>query len=246
MGRMVSSRVAPHPSHDEVQPLSWMDSFDVDRASREVIKESLKLPCIYSEVENKYLEAVTHMMSLYDDNSLPTTKFEMSSSLLSASTSTHVKDGHTITLGLSTCTIRTSIENIVAFDLDNMSKFKTLFAKGASSLVESTLEVVNPHHSVFYLLTKVPPPFHSREFVGSYISKRLSPNQYICVNHSTTHEKAPFSHNSVRAEMVTALRLTEKAPGVTKVESIFRLDLKRVTSLKSSRTLLPYQFPLGF
>ena len=224
---MKTSRVAPVLDLVVPQPpLSWEDSFVIDQAGRETIKESFKLPCIYSEDENKYLKAATHMMALFDDKkSLPTTKFETSSSLLSASTCTHIEDGRTITFGLSTCTVRTSMGNIVAFKVNNMSNFETFFGRGASTLGFSTLEVVNPHHSVFYLLSKSPPPFRNRDFVASFVWRKLSANQYICINHPTAHDDAPVSSNVVRAQMARTMRFTEETPGVTIIESIFRLDL---------------------
>ena len=124
---MSSSRVTPLDKIPQTPPplhlTSWDEDFLFDAASRGAIKESFNLSCDSSIDETKALDIADNMLSLLDNKTLPTTAFQTSSSILSAATCTHVEGGHTITFGLSRCVLRATSADILAFTVDNTSRF---------------------------------------------------------------------------------------------------------------------------
>ena len=248
------SKIVPAAALEETsEAKEWEEDKTADRASREVIKARFVDPGPYTPYEEKCFDVALRMESNVSSSSssggaatttlLRTAATKSRSSMLLASTA----GVNGVLHGRSVCRIRATAVDVLAFLLDNDSKIKTKYDVGSSTISQKTLEVVNGHHSVIFLLGRAIPPFQNREFVGTVLWRKEEHSDdyekkqhYFYVYVPTVHELAPLSSNCVRAEAVRAFRLVEESPGVTTCTYTFTVDMMgRFPDSFTNRVVIP-------
>ena len=229
------TQVAPAPAH------KWAEDGKFDKATRKTIKEQFENPGTYSPDEEKSIKQGLNIVEKLGGDAtkhpkVQLTKHKTNTPLLSAFIC-HDGTVHQ-TYGKVECTVPASILDNVAFLFDyeaNLYKYDV----NPNLLKYGVLERVNNHHSVFYYLTTPSPPFLSRDFVWSFIAKRINDNQIVCVLLPTLHDDAPIADTVVRAEFTRVYRLTSISPQITKLELFFHLDMKGTSVQRSNPTPPP-------
>ena len=121
-----------------------------------------------------------------------------------------------------------NVLDVCAFLSDYMSRFYVKHSPDPSMLDSRVLERVNSHHQVWYYKGRGTPPFQNRDFVWSFVVKRLTDDQhqYLCVLYPTQHVDAPITSDTIRATSTRVYRLTAVSPSVTRMELFMTLDMK--------------------
>ena len=132
-----------------------------------------------------------------------------------------------VSYGKVTATISTSLLDAMAFIFDYDSQFYKHHQPHPNELEGSgVLERLNNHHKIVYYHGRLPSPFHNRDLVWSFIVKRISDDQYVCVSNPALHKDAPITSDTVRAESTRIYKLTKVERDATRLELFVTVDLK--------------------
>ena len=153
-------------------------------------------------------------------------KLNTSTPLLSAAIFVDSGGGHAV-FGQLVCVVRCPAVDIISFAADNQSNFKTIHQESSVNLKAYTVDKRSNHHYIFYQSVRFPPPapFQDREFLGSFLWKKLNDSQYMCLSHPTEHTTVPRTPGVVRASLLRVILLTKLSPTSTRYESFSKLDM---------------------
>ena len=205
------------------EKLTWIDNATHDAAQREVrIGEMLAAPSVYSSMENEAIQRCLGMFALFESSSAGATQ------LLRSSTMTRLETKHdaatNLLLGCSTGEIRASVLDIVAYSLNDEDSryFKTFYAADPNVVRAHVLETPNAHHTITFSRYRAT-GISDRTFLNSIVAKKVAedPLTYaVALVPIPSHAKIgpKDEKGAVRAELYRSFRLTEAAPGVTKLE----------------------------
>jgi hypothetical protein len=126
--------------------------------------------------------------------------------------------------------VRTSPEQVVAFLMHFGSKFFRSTLNLAVEVRREVLEVRSPHHSVVFL-EKKSAPLQNRTWLIALLWQKVcdTPLTYVWVCVPTEHHSkiSPEDEaHAIRAEVMRCVRVTQTAPGVTRIEYACSLDMK--------------------
>ena len=258
--------IAPshHDGHDSDDRF-WKD-VDLDRANREVIKTQLSSDYgRYTAAEDLILsDGLLVVSRLSPSSSSSSSSSSTSSSSSSSSVSLVRYDPHDpLTRDAYMCHDK-SLDimyakgwaevrgaeplDVAAFLFDYTSNYNLVHKSQKGILEFRTVERVSIYHQVLYLHSSAPPPFQSRDFVWSCVSKRLSDDVYVFVLKSTVHKDAPVKPHIVRAESTRIFKVSrgqqidedwELPPSsVTRIELFTTIDLKGSMPTYIARTFV--------
>ena len=223
MRQSAVAKISPDPTpqpHD-----SWVEDAEFDKATRNAFVDSnLQNPGPYSDEVNRMIQLGLDMFSMADGGKFNMKKFDMKSSLLKASV--FHKEEEPDSYGRVCGKVHSSISSVLAFNMDYTSKFQSTHNQSSTTIDPSLLEVVNPHHSVFYIEVKSPPPFKNRDFVWSAVWKKVSSKQCILVLLPSSHKDKPVRDDVVRAESTRIFRFSEVSPLITEYDLVQHFHLK--------------------
>ena len=226
---MSTTKVVPSALSDpEDQIRVWEVSADVDRCSREVIKAALlNDPAPYTaDEESKISEGLRIVAKLSNDTNseIKMTKVETGTQLQSAYMC-YDNESH-ITYGKVAVTVHgASVLDVAAYISDYMSNFYEKHSPNPNKIESRILERINNHHQVWYYKGGPPPPFQPRDTVWSFIVKRLSDEQYVCVLQPTTHKDAPITSDVVRATTTRLFLITKVSENVARQELFITINM---------------------
>ena len=236
------SQVAPSAVLSEQDQIrEWEASIDVDRSNREVIKVALLDPGPYTvEEDSNVLDGLRVVDKLSDDDShqeIKMTKYNARSPLLDASMC--FDNEHNITYGKVAVTVHgASVLDLVASLSDYMSNFYSKHSTAVNRVESRILERINNHHQVLYYKGRATGLFQDRDFVWSFIVKRLSDDQYCCVLLPTHHKDAPITSDVVRATSTRVYRLTKISENATKMELFMTINMGGIIPIFLTNSLV--------
>lgn len=157
---------------------AWEKDAETDRCSREAIKNRIREDDgVYSDRERRAFD-----VGLQVEKSASSGGGRPRTAALGGAKA--VKTKHTLLLDASIvreggvlygrvrCLIRATAVDVLARYMDGDSIVDTKYERGKNTIDKRVLEVANNHRSIFYLLTRAPPPFQNRAFVGDVLWRK--------------------------------------------------------------------------
>ena len=144
---------------------------------------------------------------------------------------TWLDEATNLMLGLAEAEVRASPQEISAFMLDLDSRFFQVQEAADTSLARAeVLQQVNPHHTIGFYRYKTP-GISDRTALISTIAKQVAedpPTFVVAVCPIPSHDKIDRKDEAgaIRLENHRSFRLTEVAPGTTRLEYVCSIDLK--------------------
>jgi hypothetical protein len=226
------------PKVEEEALVVFLDDLHHDATQRQARIADLASPSgrVYSTMENGAVETLFRMLR----------PFEGSSASANRSETKH--DAATGRLyGYAEVQIRADPLDIVAFMLCADSRYSQSSNAANPRMVRvDTLEHVNAHHTIVFLRHKLP-GMRDRTFLFSFVAKQLAddpPTYAVVMVPIPSHDKiGPKDEaGAVRAENFRGFKLTAAAPGVSRLEYCFSLDLGgRVPQWVADKVATPAQ-----
>jgi hypothetical protein len=226
---------------------AWLDGVEHDaqqRADRIAEMESTS-GLEYSTMENEIIEIGMAMFTAYESSMAVVKKLPPSATIDRLETKLNATG---VMLGRAEAEIRTSPQNIVAYTLNycNSRMHHALAAADPNTGRSESLARVHGCHEISFVRVKAP-GIRDRTFLYSTVAKRVAehPPTYVMVvapipRHAKIGPKDEAG--AVRAEVYRSFKLTEVAPGVTKLDYCCSLDLKgRVPQIVTNTVALPQQ-----
>jgi hypothetical protein len=211
------------------EKLTWIDDATHDAAQREArIGEMLAAP-MSSSMENEAIQRCLRLRAMFESSSAGATQLPRSATITRQETKHDAATN--LSLGCITAEIRASVLEIVAYILNDDSRyFKSLYAAAPNFVRAQVLETPSAHHTITFVRFKAP-GISDRTFLNSIAAKKVAedPLTYaVALVPIPSHAKiGPMDEiGAVRAELYRSFRLTEVVPGVTKLEYASSLDLK--------------------
>ncbi len=227
------------PKVEEEALIVFLDDLHHDATQRQATITELASPSgrVYSTMESGAIETFLRMLPPFEGSSV------------SANRSETKHDAATGRLhGHAHVEIRADPLDIVAFVLSPDGRYsQSLNAADPRMVRYDTLEHVNAHHTIAFLRYQLPGTDRDRTFLFSTIAKQLAddPPTYAVVSIPIrSHDKiGPKDEaGAVRAENFRGFRLTAAAPGVSRLEYCWTLDLRgRVPHLVADNVASPAQ-----
>ena len=233
------------PKLEEESLATWLEDVDYDRAQRCIDQLALSSGGVYSTMENEAVERCIRMFALFDSNSARATQLPCSAT--TRRSETKYDEATRLLFGFVEVEIRTTPLEFIAYTLNLDSRFmQSTYAADADVVFSKLLETVNPHHRIRLNRYKAR-GVSDRTFLYSMIAKQLAeepPTFFVAVVPIPSHANVDRKDEAgaVRAEAYRSFRLTEPAPGVTKLEYCCSLDLKGwVPQIVSNMVAIPQQ-----
>ena len=204
--------------------LTWIDDAKHDAKQRETRIGAMLAASgrVFSPMENEAIERCLGMFALFDRSSLGATQLPRPVTVTRSETK---QDAATnLLLGFSAAEIRAHVREIVAHLLnDEDGRFmQSIEAADANVARAEVLSTLNPHHTTTFSRYKSS-GLADRTFLNAIIAKEVAEDpqtHVVAMVPITSHAKIgrKDEKGAVRAEAYRSFRLTEAAPGVTKLE----------------------------
>jgi hypothetical protein len=183
--------------------------------------------CVNDALENELFQKGSAMFTLFDGNSAGVKQLKHSATIMYSETK--LDEATHLLLGRAAAIVRASPQEIVAYTLNQDSRHMQS-DPGYYTRFE-VLQRVNTHHTVIFVRGKLGHGLSERTFLNSIVAKRVAddPPTYVLAGLPIVHHDriAPKDEaGAIRAENCRAFRLTEVAPGVTKLDYVCSLNLK--------------------
>jgi hypothetical protein len=235
----------------------WLDDLNHDTKHRQgrigemALAAALPSGRVYSTMENGAVERCQRMFALFDGSSASATHLQRPATIQRSETK--YDEATRLLFGFAEAEIRADPLDIVAYILDHASsrRGQTEAADDPDVVRRECLERVNPHHVVVFARYKAR-GMRDRTFLVSGVAKQVAehPRTFVVAvvpipSHDNITQKDEAG--AIRAESCRSFRLTEVAPGVTKLEYSCSLDLKgHVLQIITDTLAVPQQQGLVF
>jgi len=214
---------------DRISPAeSWLaDVAHDEQWRREWIGKLSANPQVYVEAEDATIAEGTALFASFAKAAGAPKEVKFLRAVLKAQTKHDTETGRTV--GMATCTVRASPEDISAWLMHLGSKILKSYADPAVDVRAEMLEDVNDHHRIGYYEAKSP-PLRNRTFLSCLVLKRISddPLVYVWVAAPIEKHKRITHHDerhAVRASGIRCCRMTRVAENDTLLEYACTLDL---------------------
>ena len=206
--------------------LTWIDDAKHDAEQRETRIGAMLAASgrVFSPMENEAIERCLGMFALFERSSLGATQLPCPATVTRSETK---QDAATnLLLGFSAAEIRAHVREIVAHLLnDEDGRFmQSIEAADANVARAEVLSTLNPHHTTtFSRYQSSGLADRTFKFLNAIIAKEVAEEpqtHVVAMVPITSHAKIgrKDEKGAVRAEAYRSFRLTEAAPGVTKLE----------------------------
>jgi hypothetical protein len=222
----------------------WLKDAQDDGAWRDAtVQEMREGEHSYSPEETALIASGTALLRTFASGKGKARPMRPSKTVELAKTKHDEKSG--LLIGHVEAEVRTSAEQVVAFLMHFDSKFlRSIEWNPEVDVRREVLEVKSPHHTVVFLEKKTA-PFHNRTWLNALLWQKVSdtPLTYVWVTVPIEHHakiSAEDEAQAIRAEASRCIRVTQTAPGVTRIEYACSLDLKgRFPSWLTERLAIP-------
>jgi hypothetical protein len=218
---------------------SWINDVEHDAKQREVTIAAIESGRSCSPFENSLIEEGLGMFDRFDQSSGAFRKLKHSVTVERSETKLDEATG--LLLGRATAKIRATPQEILAYSLNFDGRHIQSDWNPATSVRSELLERVNAHHSIIFTRKKFW-PLRQRTFLNSLVAKRLAeePPTYVLVampiaGHAKIGRKDEMG--AIRSENRRCFKLTEVAPGITKMEYVNSLNLKGSVSQRFTNAI---------
>jgi hypothetical protein len=223
---------------------AWLDDLDHDAEHRQRRKMALTSGCVHSTMENGAVERCQRMFALFDGSSARAKHLKRPATV--ARSETKYDEATRLLFGFAEAEIRADPLDIVGYILNyaDSRRGRTEVEDDPTLVRYECLERVSPHHVVVFARYKLK-GLRDRTFLGSAVAKQVAyepPAFVVAVVPIPSHDKITRKdeEGAVRGENCRSFRLTEVAPGVTKLEYTYSLDLKgRIPQIITDMIAIP-------
>ena len=223
------------------ETVAWINDVKHDAKQREdtiaAIESASGRSC--SPFENSLIEEGLGMFDRFDQSSGAFAKLKHSVTVERSETTLDEATG--LVLERETAEIRATPQEILAYSLNFDGRHIQSDWNPATSVRSDLLERVNSHHSIIFTRRKAW-PLRPRTFLNSLVAKRLAeePPTYALVampiaGHAKIGRKDEMG--AIRSENRRCFKLTEVAPGITKMEYVNSLNLKGSVSQRFTNAI---------
>jgi hypothetical protein len=208
----------------------WLRDVAHDTAQRQATIDALASDQAYTAAEERQLEKGEAMFAEYDGSSATVTQLKRSGTI--ARSETKLDEAGCLLLGRAEAEVRISPHAFVAYSLNYDGRhIQSNYDPAIDAIFPRMLARVNDHHIIVFNRKRPGSGLHDRTFVNSLIAKKVAehPQTYIMVAIPIpSHPKitAKDEAGAVRAENFRSFRMTEVAPGRTRLEYVCSLDLR--------------------
>ena len=209
----------------------WLDDVAHDIAQRQGLIEAIESASdhIYNRTESALFQRGMGMFAAFESNDAGATQLKCPASIQRLETKHDKASG--LLFGRVEAEIRATPQEIVAYMLNYDGRHLTSDPESdpASTVRREVLEIVSPFHIIIFNHKKSP-GVRDRTFLNSLVAKKVAddPLTYALVGIPIARHDRITSKDearTIRAENCRSFRLTEVAPGVTKMEYVCSLDL---------------------
>jgi hypothetical protein len=236
------------PQVEQEDLAAWLDDVDHDKEQGQGRIGAMALPSgrVYSTMENGAVGRCQGMVSMLNSSSAGLKQLKRSATIKRSETK--YNEATRLLFGFAEAEIRATPLEIVAFILDAADSRveQTKTAANPNFVRLECVEHVNPHHTIVFTRVKAQ-GVRDRTFLNSVVAKQVAedpPTFVVAVVSIPSHEKISQKDEAgaVRGENCRSFRLTEAAPGVTKLEYGCSLDLKgRIPQIVTNTIAIPSQ-----
>jgi hypothetical protein len=211
---------------------AWLDDVFNDVTTRQAKIDAMDLASrdAFSATENEAIERCMRMFALFDSYSgMKHARMRRAAGSRRSETKHDLASG--LLLGLAEAEIRASPEEIIAFWLDDNSRYqKSIYAADANCVRAFGPTPINAHHAITFRRYKAR-GLTDRTFLNSVIAKRIvedPPTYLIAIVPIARHDEitALDEAGAIRADVCRSFKLTAVASLVTKLEYVCSLDLR--------------------
>ena len=218
------------PKAEEEELAVWLDDVEHDMAQRQARIAEMASPSgrVYTTMENGAGARCAGMLEWFDSSSEGVTRLTRPVSIMRLETKTDPATRRL--MDRVEANIRADPRDVVAYILNLDSRIVQSVTAADANLVRfECLGAVNAHHTVGFGRFKAPGVM-DRTFLNSLIAKHVAedpPTFEVAVVAVPRHEKiVPKDEvGAIRAEVYRSFRITEVAPGTSKLETSGSVDL---------------------
>jgi hypothetical protein len=179
-------------------------------------------------LENALIEKGLAMFAVFESSSVGVKQLAHSATTMFSETK--LDEATHLLLGRSAARIRATPQEIVAYMFSYDSRHAASLTDPTMWVRSEVLQHVHAHHTVVFARLKLGAGLSHRTFLASLVAKRAAddPPTYVLVGAPiASHDKITRKDEAgaVRAENWRTFRLTEEAPGVTKLDYVCSLNL---------------------
>ena len=183
----------------------------------------------YSASEKGLIEKGLDMFALFERSSAGVKQLAHSATILYSETKLDEATG--LLLGQAAAMVRAKPQEIVAYLLNQDGRHVQSVSDPDMYVRFEVLQRVNAHHTIIFIRGNFGAGLSARTFLNSLVAKRVAdapPTFVLVAMPIARHDKITPNDEAraVRAENCRAFKLTEVAPGVTKLDYTCSLDLK--------------------
>jgi hypothetical protein len=209
---------------------AWISDVQYDTKAREDrIAEMDSAPRFTSStLENVILQKGAAMFAVFESSSARLMQLKHSATVMSSESKLDKATG--LLLGRASAVVRAAPQDIVMHLLNQDSRHAVSLVDRAVMPRYEVFEHVNPHHTILFIRGNLGAGLSHRTFLTSTVAQRVAddPPAYMVVGAPIAHHAKitrEGERGAVRAENCRAFKLTEVAPGVTKMEYACSLNL---------------------
>ena len=159
---------------------AWVNDSKIDFESRLLIKAQCRADLgLLSKEEERSLDVAKQLLSKASEMKMR--KFKLNKSSLVETcvmydrSKTTNKDNKVY--GMTKCTVRASVEDVLAYSIDYESQLSKKYDRGANVIQQVVLDRVSSHHLVLYYQASLPQPFQNREFLWTLVWQKMNAKQ---------------------------------------------------------------------
>ncbi len=209
----------------------WLEdvSYDMKRRCERIVAMSSAPGRVYNAAESKMIEENLRMFAVFEGSPTGVSELRHSASIDRAQTKHEHASG--CLLGRGEAVYRAAPHDIVAYMLnyDGRHICKSTWNPDVD-IRDETVQHVNGHHTIMFA-RKTLPGIRDRTFLNSIVAKQVAEDPLTFVLIGTpiaSHDQISRKDeaNAVRAENRRSFKITEVAPGRTRVEYVCSINLK--------------------
>jgi hypothetical protein len=219
-----------HMSLEDEDKKAWIEDVTHDTAQRQdrIIELSLASGLSYTTTESGLLQKGAAIFAVFEASSSGAKQLKHSELIMYSETK--LDEATHLLLGRAAAMVRATAQEIVAYMLNYDSRHIQSTLNPTVFVRSEMLQHVNAHHTTFFIRAKAT-GISDRTFLNSLVAKKVTddPPTYLVVGLPIAqHDKITpkDEKGAVRGENCRAFKLTEVAPGVTKVEYTCSLNLR--------------------